>query len=77
MQSVILTSALKNVNVAVFNTIQASVDGTPLVGTQLFDLKNDGVGYSTSNPAVEPFTAKANEAADAIKAGTIVVPGSI
>lgn len=75
VQSVILTSALKNVNVAVFNTIQASVDGKPLVGTQLFDLKNDGVGYSTSNPAVQPYTAKADEAATGIKNGTIVVPG--
>ena len=74
VQSVILTSALKNVNVAVYNVIDASVKGSPLSGVQVYDLKNKGVGYSTSNPAVQPYTAKADEAAAAIIAGTVTVP---
>jgi len=74
VQSVILTSALKNVNVAVFQVINASVKGSPLTGVQVYDLSNKGVGYSTSNPAVQPYTAKADEAAAAIIAGTVKVP---
>ena len=75
VKDVILTSALKNVNVAVFDVIQASVNGAPLTGVQVYDLKNGGVGYSKSNPAVQPYEAKADEAAAAIIAGTVTVPG--
>ena len=74
VQSVILTSALKNVNVAVFDVISASVKGSPLSGVQVYDLKNNGVGYSKSNPAVQPFEAKADAAAQAIISGSVVVP---
>ena len=74
VQSVILTSALKNVNVAVFAVIDSSVKGSPLTGVQVYDLKNNGVGYSKSNPAVKPYEAKADAAAQAIIAGTVTVP---
>ena len=74
VQSVILTSALKNVNVAVYDVINASVKGSPLTGVQVYDLKNNGVGYSKSNPAVQPYEAKADAAAQAIIAGTVTVP---
>ncbi len=74
VKDVILTSALKNVNVAVYDVIDASVKGAPLTGVQVYDLKNDGVGYSKSNPAVQPFEAKADAAAQAIIAGTVTVP---
>ena len=77
VKDVILTSALKNVNVAVFDVIDASVKGAPLTGTQVYDLKNDGVGYSKSNPAVQPYEAKADEAAAAIVAGTVTVPDKL
>jgi basic membrane protein A len=76
VKDVILTSMIKRVDVAVFNAIKAAVDGAPLTGVQTFDLAADGVGYSTSNPAVEPYTAKADEAADAIKSGSVTVPTS-
>ena len=75
VKDVILTSALKNVNVAVFDVIQASVNGAPLTGIQVYDLKNGGVGYSKSNPAVQPYEAKADAVAAAIIAGTVTVPG--
>jgi hypothetical protein len=32
------------------------------------------VGYSKSNPAVQPYEAKADAAAQAIIAGTVTVP---
>ena len=74
VKDVILTSALKNVNVAVYDVIDASVKGSPLTGVQVYDLKNGGVGYSKSNPAVQPYEAKADAAAQAIIAGTVTVP---
>ena len=50
------------------------VDGTPLTGTQRFDLKVDGVGYSTSNPAVQPYTAEGRRVQAKIISGEITVP---
>jgi basic membrane protein A len=67
---------LKAVDVAVFKTIEAAVNGAPLTGVQTFDLKVDGVGYSLSNPAVSDFTAAADEAAAAIIDGSVTVPTS-
>jgi basic membrane protein A len=74
VKPVILTSMLKRVDVAVYNEIKSAVDGSPLSGIQTFDLKSDGVGYSTSNPAVDPYTAKADEAKAKIISGEITVP---
>ncbi len=74
VKDVILTSMIKKVDVAVYDFIKSVVDGSPLTGTTTFDLKNDGVGYSTSNPAVEPYTAKADEFAQKIISGEITVP---
>ena len=71
---VILTSALKRVDVAVYDFIKSFVDGAPLTGVQTFDLKNEGVGYSKSNPAVEPYEAAADAAAAEIISGEITVP---
>ena len=74
MKSVILTSMLKRVDAAVYDYIKADASGTPLTGTQRFDLKADGVGYATSNPAVQPYTAKADEFKQKIISGEIKVP---
>jgi basic membrane protein A len=74
VKSVILTSMLKRVDVAVYNYIKADASGSPLKGTQRFDLKADGVGYSTSNSAVQPYTAKADEYKQKIISGAITVP---
>ncbi|MCU0284245.1 MAG: BMP family ABC transporter substrate-binding protein [Candidatus Nanopelagicales bacterium] len=76
VKDVIVTSMLKAVDVAVFKTVEAAVNGSPLTGVQTFDLKSDGVGYSLSNPAVSDFTAKADEAKAAIIDGSVTVPSS-
>lgn len=76
LKPIILTSMLKQVDVAVFDLIKSAVDGKVLKGVQTFDLKQGGIGYSTSNPAVAPFTAKADEAKAAIVGGTVTVPTS-
>ena len=44
----ILTSMIKRVDVATYDFITSVKDGKPLSGYQTFDLKADGVGYSTS-----------------------------
>ncbi len=74
VKDVILTSMIKRVDTAVYDFIKSAVDGSPLTGVQTFDLKKEGVGYSTSNPAVQPYTAKADAAAEQIKSGAITVP---
>lgn len=73
VKSVILTSMLKRVDVAVFGVIKGVVDGTPLVGVQNFDLTRDGVGYATSNSAVSDYKAAADAAAAKIKSGEVKV----
>ncbi|MFN8074490.1 MAG: BMP family ABC transporter substrate-binding protein [Kineosporiaceae bacterium] len=74
LKPIILTSMLKKVDVAVYDAIKASVNGSPLTGVQVFDLKQGGIDYSTSNSAVQPFTAKADEAKAKIGDGSVTVP---
>ena len=69
----ILTSMTKRVDVAVFDVIKGVVDGAPLVGFQNFDLAREGVGYATSNSAVDPYKADADAAAAAILDGSVKV----
>ncbi|MEG3630933.1 BMP family lipoprotein [Streptomyces poriticola] len=46
----ILTSALKDIDGAVYALAKSVEDGEPLTGVQTFDLQTDGVGLSESNP---------------------------
>jgi basic membrane protein A len=74
-QALILTSMLKRVDVAVFNSIEAVGAGS-LGSSQIFGMAEDGVDYATSNP--EELTADITEQLDGFKQqiidGTIVVP---
>ncbi|MEU8731330.1 BMP family ABC transporter substrate-binding protein [Streptomyces tendae] len=70
----ILTSALKDINGAVFALAESVEDGKPLTGTHTFDLKSDGVGLSDSNPKFAEVQG-AQEAVEKAKAG--IVDGSI
>ncbi|MDE0709811.1 MAG: BMP family ABC transporter substrate-binding protein [bacterium] len=72
-QDYILTSMLKRVDVAVFNTIQAVQAGTFAPGPQVFDLSVDGVGYSTSGGHVDDITAQLDAFKEKIVSGEIVV----
>ena len=69
-----MTSMLKRVDVAVFDFIKSFEDGTPLTGVQTFDLKKDGVGYSTSGGQVDDITTKLDEYKAKIVSGEIKVP---
>ncbi len=70
----ILTSMLKRVDVATYESLTAYNSGKPLSGVQTFDLKRNGVAYATSNPAIRPYQAKIDKARADIIAGKIVVP---
>jgi basic membrane protein A and related proteins len=74
VKEVVLTSMLKQVDTAVYAIVKAAVDKKPLTGEQVFDLKSEGIGYSTSNSIVEPFTAKTDEFKEKIISGEITVP---
>jgi basic membrane protein A and related proteins len=76
VKDTIITSMLKRVDVAVYKMIESAVDESPLVSVVTFDLAREGVGYSLSNPAVEPYTAETDDYAAQIKDGTITVPES-
>jgi basic membrane protein A and related proteins len=73
----VLTSALKRVDVATYDSFMAAKNGTWKGGVQEFDLKNGGVGYAVddNNKAILSDAAKAKaEAAKAdIISGKIVV----
>jgi basic membrane protein A and related proteins len=70
----ILTSALKGVDTAVFNFIEDDANGKFKPGFTTFDLKVNGVGYATSNPKIDAYKAKIEEYKQKIINGQITVP---
>ena len=73
-QAHILTSMLKRVDVAVFETAKAVSEGDLAGGFKVFDLSVDGVGYSTSGGYLDEFVAQLDELKAKIVSGEIVVP---
>ena len=73
-QAHILTSMLKRVDVAVFETIKAVSEGDTKGGTIVFDLKSDGVGYATSGGYLDDVQADLDEIKAKIISGEIEVP---
>jgi basic membrane protein A len=75
IQDVILTSMLKRVNVAVYETISDFVNGTFSTGVRVFDLAADGVGYSTSGGFIpDDVITRTEELKASIVAGDLEVP---
>ncbi len=72
----ILTSMLKRVDVAVYNTIESQVNGTFTAGPVLFDLSVDGVGYSTTGGFIDDIVDQLEGYKQQIIDGSIVVPTS-
>jgi basic membrane protein A len=70
---VVITSALKRVNKAVYNTVKAVKDKAYKSGDNFFSIANDGIGYGKLDPIV-PANAKAaaEQALTDIKSGKIV-----
>ena len=75
----ILTSALKKVNVGVYETVKAFVEGEEIGGKErVYGLKEDGVGIpeSTKNLVSQDIIDYVNEMAEKIKNGEIKVPAT-
>jgi basic membrane protein A and related proteins len=76
VQKVIMTSMLKNVNVAVHEYLKKVSEGTFPSGTTRYDLSVDGVGYSTSGGMIDDIADKLDEYKQQIIDGDIKVPTS-
>ena len=73
-QDVILTSMLKPVDAALFQTVESMVDGTFEGGTLVLDLAAGGVGYSTSGGYVDDIADEIAGYEAQVISGEIVVP---
>ena len=78
-EDVIITSAIKRVDMAVFLTTQAVVEGTFEGGIREFGLADDGVGLAPYHNFEDVVTQEIKDAVDAATAdvidGTVEVPG--
>lgn len=74
VQDVILTSMLKNVDVAVYEYLTEVDGGTFPSGVTTYDLAVDGVGYSTSGGQVDDIVDQLDEFKQQIIDGEIMVP---
>jgi basic membrane protein A and related proteins len=75
----IMTSALKKVDVAVFDTIKSVQDDKFAKGTDtIFDLKVDGTGFGKTNAEGTKYQSEVKEVADKIKSGEIAdIPDTV
>ncbi len=70
----ILTSMIKHVDVAVYETMKDQSAGTFKGGARVFDAKSGGVDYSTTGGYVDDIKDKLEAAKKGIADGTIKVP---
>jgi len=76
VRDVIITSMLKKVDTAVYDFIESVNGGQFQSGEQVFDLKADGVGYSTSGGKIDDIVPQIEEYKAKIISGEITVPSS-
>ncbi len=69
----ILTSAVKNVDVAVYDLIKSFKAGKPLVGNNTYNLQNGGVGLATSGGYIADILPQLNAIKQKIINGQIKV----
>ena len=74
LQPYILTSMLKKVDTAVYETAKEFVDGMFSGGVHVFDLAADGVGYATSGGFVDDISSQLEDFKAKIVSGEITVP---
>ncbi|MGH3311929.1 MAG: BMP family lipoprotein, partial [Streptomyces sp.] len=72
-KNAILTSAVKNVDVAVFDLVKSVKDKKPMTGTTVFDLKEDGVSLATSGGFIDDIQSDIDKAKQEIVDGKIKV----
>jgi basic membrane protein A len=76
LRDVIMTSMLKRVDTAVFDFVKDVADDKFAAGEKRFDLKSDGVGYSTSGGKVDDIKSKLEDLKQQIIDGKITVPAT-
>ncbi|GAA3841322.1 BMP family ABC transporter substrate-binding protein [Sphaerisporangium flaviroseum] len=74
VRSVIMTSMLKKVDVAVFDFLKSFADGAVKAGPTTYDLKAGGVDFSTTGGQVDDIKNKLDEYKQKIVDGEIKVP---
>ncbi|MEV8633307.1 BMP family ABC transporter substrate-binding protein [Streptosporangium sp. NPDC051023] len=74
VQSVIVTSMIKKVDVAVFDFLKSFTSNSVKPGVTTYDLKAGGVDYSTTGGQVDDIKAQLDELKQKIISGEIVVP---
>ncbi|MBG0827930.1 BMP family ABC transporter substrate-binding protein [Planomonospora sp. ID67723] len=74
VQSVVMTSMIKKVDVAVFDFLKSAAAGSAKAGTTVYDLKAGGVDYSTTGGQVDDIKAKLDEYKQKVVSGEITVP---
>jgi basic membrane protein A len=74
VRDVIITSMIKKVEVAVRSFIKSVRDNQFKAGETVFDLKSDGVGYSTTGGKIDDIKTKIDEYKQKIINGEITVP---
>lgn len=77
VKDVIMTSAIKNVDVGVYDFIVSAVNGDPLTGDQTYNLENGGVGIAYSGGKIDDIKPKIEDFAQKIISGDIKVPTTI
>ncbi|MGP3985469.1 BMP family lipoprotein [Streptomyces sp. 3N207] len=70
----ILTSSVKNVDVAVYELIKSVKDKKPLTGNQTFSLKEKGVSVATSGGFIDDIKGDIDKAGEDITSGKVKVP---
>jgi len=74
VRDVIMTSMIKRVDVGVYTFIKSIKDGSFKAGNTVFDLKADGVGYSTTGGNIDDIKDQLEAYKADIIAGKIAVP---
>ncbi len=74
VRSVIMTSMIKKVDVAVFDFIKSAVDGQDKTGNNVYDLKSGGVDFSTTGGQIDDIKSKLDDYKQQIISGKITVP---
>ncbi len=74
VRSVIMTSMIKKVDVAVFDFIKSAADGKELTGNNTYDLAKGGVDYSTTGGQVDDIKTKLDDYKQQIIDKKITVP---
>lgn len=74
VRDIIISSMIKKVDVAVFDFVKSVQDGTVKSGDRIYDLKANGVDYSTTGGKIDDIKAKVDDYKKQIVDGKLTVP---